>query len=321
MDYIYAVARIRSKELTLLTSQNIEQLIASKTSEECVALLKERGWGKLDASDDDQAMLSYERDKTWDFIREICKDMEKFDVFLYANDYHNLKAAIKSVCTNDDEEPEKIYIEQGTLDRDLIYRAVRDKEYELLPEGMRAAAQKAYEELLYTRDGQLCDCIVDKAALDAIYKAGKESDNETIRTYAELTVACADIKTAYRSCLMGKSYDFIYDALAPCDTLDIKTMAKAAANLDTLCEYLSTTGYSQAADMLKTSPSSFERWCDNEMIEQIKPQKYESFSIGPLVAYMIARENEIKMVRIILACKLNGFDETIIRERLREMYA
>ena len=70
-----------------------------------------------------------------------------------------------------------------------------------------------------------------------------------------------------------------HGARASCDTLDIKTMAKAAANLDTLCEYLSTTGYSQAADMLKTSPSSFERWCDNEMIEQIKPQKYESFSI------------------------------------------
>ncbi len=322
MDYIYAVARIRSKELSLLTSQNIEQLIASKDKEECVAFLREKGWGAQDGSDDEQAMLSYERNKTWDLIRELCKDMEKFDVFLYSNDYHNLKAAIKSVCTVDREEPDNIYIKQGTVDSDLIFTCVRDKEYMLLPEGMRIAAQRAYEELLHTGDGQLCDCIVDKAALDAIYKAGKAAQDETIKTYAELTVACADIKTAFRACMMGKSYDFIYDALAECDTLDIKRMAKASSvNLDALCEYLSVTKYSQTADMLKNSPSSFERWCDNEMIAQIKPQKYESFSIGPLVAYMIARENEIKMVRIILACKQNDFDEQIIRERLREMYA
>ena len=51
--------------------------------------------------------------------------------------------------------------------------------------------QEAYESLLHTGDGQLCDCIIDRAALDAIYEAGKESANAAIiRDYAESTVGC-----------------------------------------------------------------------------------------------------------------------------------
>ena len=56
------------------------------------------------------------------------------------------------------------------------------------------------------------------------------------------------------------------------------------------------------------------------MIETIKPQKYNSFSAGPLIAYVLARENEIKTVRIVLTCKQNGMSDDSIRGRIREMY-
>ena len=68
------------------------------------------------------------------------------------------------------------------------------------------------------------------------------------------------------------------------------------------------------------SQSEFERWCDNQVIEAMKPQKYNPFSVGPLVAYALARENEIKTVRIILSGKRTGMPEASIRERVREMY-
>ena len=74
------------------------------------------------------------------------------------------------------------------------------------------------------------------------------------------------------------------------------------------------------AEALAESPSAFERWCDNKIIQTIKPQKYNPFSVEPLVAYVLAKENEIKTVRIILTARLNGLEEEQIRERIREMY-
>ena len=51
---------------------------------------------------------------------------------------------------------------------------LKDKEYDRFPEDMREAAREAYETFLHTRDGQLADIIVDRAALDAIRAAGGE---------------------------------------------------------------------------------------------------------------------------------------------------
>lgn len=318
-QYVYAVARIRSKELSLINNQFLDQLLAAKSYEECLQLLAGKGWGNSEGNINAETFLSAEREKTWNLIAEMVKDMSVFDVFLYANDYHNLKAAIKIVCT--DSKLTQAFISHGTVDAQIILKAINERDYTLLPEHMREAAQEALQTLLHTRDGQLCDIIIDKAALDAIYAAGKSSEDDLIRDYAELTVAAADIKIAVRSQKTAKSIDFVQRALAACDSLDVDTLARAAVSgFDDICEYLTTTSYESAVQALRESPSAFERWCDNLIIEKMRPQKYNPFSIGPLAAYILAKENEIKTVRIILSGKLNELPTESMRERLREMY-
>lgn len=86
---------------------------------------------------------------------------------------------------------------------------------------MAGIAREAYETLLHTQDGQLCDIMVDKAALEAIYEAGKRSGEEIIRDYAESTVAVADIKIAVRSQKTAKSLEFMKRAMAECDSVNI----------------------------------------------------------------------------------------------------
>ena len=45
----------------------------------------------------------------------------------------------------------------------------------------------------------MCDVIIDRAALDAIYAAGEAAKDSIIKEYAESVVAIADIKIAVRS--------------------------------------------------------------------------------------------------------------------------
>lgn len=317
-QYIYAVARIRSKELSLLTASFIEQLLGAKSYDECIQLLEEKGWGG-DEAGDAQGLFALEQQKTWQLIGELTGDLSAFDVFLYANDYHNLKAAIKEARMNT-EFPD-IYIGQGTVDVKRIREAVRTREFADLPEAMRGPAREAYDVLLQTGDGQLCDIIIDRAALTAIYGAAGASGNECLRLYGELTVAAADIKTAVRAARTGKNKAFLERALAPCDTLDVGRLAQAAVEgLEAIASYLELTPYGEAVEELNHSPSAFERWCDNLLIRRIRPQRFNPFGIGPLAAYILARENEIKTVRIVLSGKLNHLPEESIRERVREMY-
>ena len=252
-------------------------------------------------------------------MKELSIDMKNFDVLSYPKLYHNLKAAIKEVCT--EEKNRHIFYEDVSIPGSVMLEIIKERDFGKLPAHMQGAAQEAYETLLHTRDGQLCDVIIDKAALDAIYQAGKASDVPIIRDYAESTVAVADIKIAVRSQKTAKSIEFMKRAMAECASVSVDQLSKAAlAGADAISEYLLGTAYAEGAEALRTSPSAFERWCDNRIIQTISPQKYNAFTIGPVIAYVIARQNEIKTVRIILSGKLNELPDDSIRERVREMY-
>ena len=317
-QYTYAVARIRSKELALLNQQVLEQLLASKDYDECIRLLQEKGWGNQDTRTAEE-ILKVEQDKTWSLMEELVDDISVFDVLLYGNDYHNLKGAIKQVYAR--AEITGIYLSHGTVKSEVIYQAVKENDFEALPEHMREAAKEAYEALFHTGDGQLCDIIIDRAALGAIWEGGKASHNEILEGVAELKAVTANINIAIRGTRTGKDAEFFKRALADCGTLDIDELTKAAMDSEaSIYDYLLTTPYSDAVPAIKDSLSSFERWCDNRILKLIKPQRFNPFTISPLVAYILGREYEIKSVRILLSGKLNNLSENLIQERLRETY-
>lgn len=319
LEYTYAVARIRALEVSLLSQSVIEQLMACKNERQCVQILVEKGWGDGTGTLDAVDMLKREEEKIWEVVSDLAPDLSVFDVLSYNKVFHNLKAAIKIVCTGVDNRA--VFYNDCSIPGDIMLQIVQNKEFQRLPSHMAQAAAEAYDTLLHTGDGQLCDVIVDKAALEAILQAGKDSGEEMIEHYAESITAIANIKIAVRCQKTGKSIEFMKRAMAKCDTVNVEQLAKAAASgMDAVKEYLLGTEYAKGAQALEDSPSAFERWCDNRMMETIKPQKYNAFSVGPLFAYVLARENEIKTVRIILSGKQNDFPDEVIRERIREMY-
>lgn len=317
-EYIYAVARVRARELGLLNRQDVDQLMACRSYEECLRTLSDKGWG-AGSETSAEAVLAAEEEKTWAFIHELTDDMSPFQVLLFPTDYNNLKAAIKAVVTS--TEPHDVFLPGGTVDPEVMLRCVREGDFSALPEGMAQAADSAYHTLLQTEDGQLCDIILDRACLEELLRCGRASKNDILREYAELTCAVSNIKVAVRACKTGKNRAFLESALAPCGTLDAASLAAAACkSLDDLFAYLAVTPYSEAAERLKESYSAFEKWCDNRVMDLVKGQKMNPFTVGPLFAYVIARRNEISTVRIILSGKLNELDDGMIRERLRDMY-
>ena len=279
-QYTYAVARIRALEVSLFSDSAIDQLIACQNYDQALQFLEEKGWGDAESSGDAEKILTREEEKTWEVVKELSIGMEHFDVLSYPKLFHNLKAAVKEVCTGDKNR--HIYYEDVRIPGEEMRKIVEDRDFGKLPDSMRIAGEEAYETLLHTGDGQLCDVIIDRAALDAIYQAGKES---------------------------------------PDKILSVSQLSKAAlSGMDAICEYLRGTAYAEGADALAESPSAFERWCDNWIIQTISPEKYHAFTIGPVIAYVIARQNEIKTVRIILSGKQNELPDDSIRERVREMY-
>lgn len=318
-QYTYAVARIRALEVSLFSNAVIDQLIACSDYEQCLQFLAERGWGDGDTSAGGEKMLKREEEKIWQVIKELSVDPKKFEVLSYQKLFHNLKAAIKVVCTK--ESGQDLFYDDVSIPGEQMLEIIREKDFGRLPANMSQAAAQAYDTLLHTGDGQLCDILIDRAALDAIYRAGLEAEDEIIRDYAGSVVAVADIKIAVRAQKTAKTMEFMKQAMAECGSISVEQLAKAAlAGPEAIRDYLLGTEYAGGAEALAQSMSAFERWCDNRIIQTISPQKYKAFTIGPVVAYVLARQNEIKTVRIILSGKRSGLGDDAIRERVREMY-
>ena len=68
------------------------------------------------------------------------------------------------------------------------------------------------------------------------------------------------------------------------------------------------------------SVSLLEKLVDNYIMTIMKEAKFIPFGGEPLLAYIYAKETEIKVVRIIMVGKLNNISPEVIRERLRDIY-
>ena len=313
-DYIYAVARIRCVEGKLLSQKEIERMLSAKNNDEILAILAEREW---DTSSSD--MFLSENNKLWRLIDEISYDKSVFDFLRIKYDFQNLKAAIKAYYT--ESESDSLFVHSGTVDPMLIKLSVRENNYSILPIFLESAGKDATKALLYTSDGQQCDFIVDKAYLEAMNSINKTSKEPIIKDYCKTIVAVADIKTAVRCALLSKSAGFIQKTLTSCDVLDVKVLAQSASKgADEVCTYLMTTEYKASVPAIKAGISVFEKWCDNFIMNTMKQYKTDPFTIAPIVAYIVAKQTEIDMVRFIFMGRTNGINDTLMRERIRNLY-
>lgn len=317
-EHIYAVARVKANEINLLDNATIEQLVSSKDFEAMNKMLVDKGWG--DGSEDCKDMIIIEKDKLWSFIREIVQDMSIFDTVRVDKDFHNIKAIIKSEYLGI-EDDYSLYQKNSIVPIKEMIDIIKSKNFSDLPEYMQEHARLAYELMFKTGDGQLCDIVLDRACLQTMIDLSKKSSNQMLINYAHMKTAIANIKIAIRGSKIGKDRKFFEMALVPCRSIDINILANMAVQgLESIYSYLETTVFKDAIEAIKMDFAVFECWCDNKIIDMIKKEKYTTTTISPIIAYILARQNEIRTIRILIVSKRNNLPQEEIRKRMRDMY-
>lgn len=317
-NYLYAVANIRANELSLLSRADIDALIDAPDYKTALTLLDGKGYDTSFGSDY-SAMLDGETEKTWSLIKSVAPNAEALDIFIVKNDFQNLKAVLKSEKTGEDAE--KYLVSPSVIPKELLLKAVKERDFDSLPDFISDAAEKCLEVITKTENGQLCDIAADRACLEAMSGFAKSADNDIVAAYGDIFIKSAVLKTAYRAILTNKKRGFLEEALP--DIPEIKKADLIDASLqgtDALYDFVSSRGLESFAEALKNSPSAFEKYCDDAVMENMKKAKYTAFGLGPIAAYIFARMTEIGCVRIILSAKFNGTSEETVRERMRELY-
>lgn len=317
-DYAYTTAYIRALENRLLTKSDIEALITAEDFQSAVRSLRDRGFFDVDVtpSNLDEVLLKKSEEARAEIIWASPKD-NILNIFLYKNDFHNLKAVLKAVASKKTDFT-RFLLSPANVDYNLFIEAVSEKDFSILPPYMKTVAEEAFDILNRTGDSSLFEAVLDKACMDKMLKAAEETKVEFLVGLIKLENTMADIKIAKRCETAKKDKTFLEKALSVKSEIDRDALISASTS-GNVSELLSEKGHLAAAKALEAGFSEFERYADNAVFEYIKTASGVTFGIEPVIAYLYRKQAEIGALRVVLNAKHNKIPEEEIRAGLREI--
>ena len=328
-DYIFAATYIRSREKYLLTQEKADRMLDSKTADDALRVLYELQYGEgLDEipASEFEKLLALEMIKTYDMIMSLVPDKEYFNLFLYPNDYHNIKVLLKAEFAS--VSSEDLLIGTGTIPLADLDEKIQNRSFSDMREEMANGIKEVIETFGATQDPQVIDLILDKACYKDMSLEVAKLKNAFIKGFVELKIDTINIKSFIRAKEMQKSWDFFSKIYIEGGKVPERLFIN---NYDEPYEQfaerlgafnLSEVLYESIPALKETGRFTvLEKFCDNLLMDYIRESRYVPFGIEPLVSYIMAKESEIKTVRIIMAGKLAGISTELIKERIRDTYA
>jgi V/A-type H+-transporting ATPase subunit C len=321
--YLYASARIRALEKTLLNKERVERMLDAKTLEDSVKVLYECKYGtgeELPATRYEE-LLSSEHRKVVDLVRSL--DKRLISLFLLQYDYLNAKILLKAEFLGDDDY---MLSSLGEIPVSRLRQSIHERSFVGMTRIMENAVRKAIDEFGKSGDPQCIDTILDKACYEEMTNLAKEIGSPFITGYVKREIDGANIKAFIRIKRQRGSTELLRNVYVKGGSFDISFfLAHFDDDLNAFSQALAHTEFgefieSAAADVLEGNLNSIEKLLDNNRINKLKKAKLVAFGIEPVAAYMIAKENDIKIARIILAGKAAGLPSEKIAERVRETY-
>ncbi len=311
-EYVYSTPRFRYAEAKMLTSGDLFAM-CDMSFADAVARLEDSGIVFLS---DDSGNVNYDfaAEKMivdmYRLVEEIIPDFSTYELFRYPYYCHNLKTEIK--CRIRGVPTEGLLYDFGSV------------EY---PAPMLLASREAAEAYERSQNPQIVDFLLDKACYAQMLDVATKSGCELILALVRAKIDMTNILTLIRIKNMPPAelgIARLAEAYIAGGELSIEwANSLFCADIKTLAEALEHTSYTRLAKAVFDfggSMSQLELAADNAYMDIAREAKRISF--GPEVAagYIVAKEIEIKNIRILLSGLATGVSPIKIRERLREAY-
>lgn len=329
MDFTHAVARIRVMEKRLLMKNAIEKLLDSETPDEVLRTLQDTCYGplvnELESVYDYEKILKAELVELYKNLYKISPVKEVIDVMSLKYDFHNMKVLIKGKVLEKDFS--HMIIPIGTLSVEALKTAVNSGELRGLDKRTAEIISKVKESYEDSKDPQVIDTLLDQYMFNWMSELAEITETDFIKDYVKQLIDITNIKTMLRVKKQNKDVKFLEGVIIPGGTVDLKLLTEGLnEGLDAFINSISRTDYAEVLSSILEeysatgSISSLDVLYDNYIMNHAKEAKRVNFGPEPVIAYILAKETEIKVLRIIMTGKINKMDGEVIRERLRELY-
>ncbi|MEG2936248.1 MAG: V-type ATP synthase subunit C [Clostridium sp.] len=329
MDFTHAVARLRVMEKRLLDKNKVERLLDSNGAEEVLRILQETAYGEginnIESAYEYEKVLKEELINLYDSLYKISPVKDVIDIMSMRYDYHNIKVLLKAKALSKDLS--NILIPIGTIPVDILKNSILTGELKTLGKYIADAIKDIEVKFEESKDPQVIDVLLDKYMFNNMLSRAKELNIDYITRYALESIDITNIKTMLRVKKQNKDGRFLEAVLIPNGTINERIYIEGLNDsLEGFIAKISRTEYSKVLSSIleeytaSGNISSLDALYDNYIMNHSKDAKRVNFGPEPIIAYIIAKETEIKIIRIIMVGKINNVSTEIIRERLRDLY-
>jgi len=328
MDYsifAHSIARIKAMENRLINKAKLDSLIDARDFSDSIKMIQDTQYGAYITSASYESGLRNALEDVYRNMYEIVPVNEVIDVLAVRYDGHNIKSILKGKYSGIDTSG--MLINVGTIPIESLKQVILEESYKDIPETVVKTVQKAVSTFSATGDPQDIDLIIDKGIYEYAMEIAINSKYDYLVEYVKFNIDITNLKTFIRIKAQEKSIEFLDKVFIYGGTLEYSLfLSFINESLERFSEKLSYTSFSKWSDqgiseyIRNGDLGSIDRYGDNYIIDHIKKSKFISLGAEPIVAYIIARENEIRALRIILTGKKSNVHPEKIRERMREVY-
>lgn len=323
---INSIARLRVIEKRLLTKEFVSRLMQAPSYEDALKLAREAGFGASFAggsADELEGLVSAHLGETYSIVGELMPERlaSVTKLFRMRHDLTNIKLLYKLRLLGSDPSAAEL-APGGVFPDETLKAAVAKGDYSMLPKLFADTLEELDVKTYKNPDARLVSASLDSAYI----KTGLASPNAFVREYFSALADFTNLIAAVRGMLP--------EMLLPCGEYNTEALVSVASALkdapETVPALLRTpfdgSPLKEAAragfeEYLKTgSAASLEKARDEYLLGLAAKGKSDIDSPAPIVGFMLAREREAEVIRLILTVKRSGLPMSAVEERSVTLY-
>lgn len=302
-NFILPVSIIKIQEKKLLTEQKLIRMIETNTLKEILKTLNdtEYAFSMAGVTNDEmyEEILFNETKRVFSFVRELTKEEQGIvDMIALKYEYQNLKLRLKNDYSNSDLEKHILDtgMQKDNLEKNLL---VVKKE----------------------KDLQKASILLDKMYLEDIHRISRELNEDIFIKYSNIVIDKYNIVTFLRLKKQNKNIDYVENMFVDGGSISKNELVKIYENNTYLPVFKKATIAKYWDKFEKDGNiSDIEKMFDNMIINLAVDYRNVTIGPEPIFTYIIAKEYEMKALRLIMSGKLNNINPEVIKERLRGVY-
>lgn len=330
MEFTQAMVLISVLKTKLLTRADIDRMVEAKDVEQALRILSDTEYDStlvegIDRVEEYEEILSSEIENLYKTMYKIRFANVATDLLALKYDYHNLKVLVKEKSLGKDLS--NLYIRVGTTNFQKTKDSYIHGDLSRLDPRFRKALNKVTMDFETNKDPQRIDLILDRFYFEHLHGLAQETDVKLFKNYVQDSIDFINMRTLLRLKKQNQDIRFLEEVLIPNGSVSRdKIVISLNDPIDAIiskfrCYDIRFNLEKGLLEYQKTGKlSEFEKQMDNHLIGLCQDSRYITFGPETIFSYIVAKEMEIKTLRIIMVSKLNQIAPDSIKKRLRDLY-